>query len=149
MDWLSNHKAEIICHEKVVKIAIPDDKVLRVIGERPKEKMRHLVSDKAKEQKREELVVVRYFPEIRRMVVAMETKTIQSVVLKVGVLIDEAIRNGSIKKNPEKRGNRGKHSKDRNVRDDNKRLKNDQEKDKIGSKSDKNGKRGEAKKCQK
>ncbi|GJW12556.1 putative reverse transcriptase domain-containing protein [Tanacetum coccineum] len=33
MDWLSNYKAEIICHEKVVRIPLPDDKVLRVIGE--------------------------------------------------------------------------------------------------------------------
>ncbi|GKE66202.1 reverse transcriptase domain-containing protein [Tanacetum coccineum] len=32
----------------------------------------------------------------------------------------EALRNGSIKKNPEKRGNGGEPSKDRNVRDDNK-----------------------------
>ncbi|GKD26737.1 putative reverse transcriptase domain-containing protein [Tanacetum coccineum] len=64
MDWLSNHKAEIICHEKVVRILLPDGKVLRVIGERSKEKMRHLVSAKAKEQKREELFVVRDFPKV-------------------------------------------------------------------------------------
>ncbi|GJW39979.1 putative reverse transcriptase domain-containing protein [Tanacetum coccineum] len=64
MYWLSNHKAEIICHKKVVKIPLPDDKVLRVIDERPDEKVRHLVSAKAKEQKREELVVVRDFPEV-------------------------------------------------------------------------------------
>ncbi|GJV35058.1 putative reverse transcriptase domain-containing protein [Tanacetum coccineum] len=64
MDWLSNHKAEIICHVKVVRIPLPDDKVLRVIGERPEKKMRHLVSAKAKEQKREKLIVVRYFPEV-------------------------------------------------------------------------------------
>ncbi|GJX06970.1 putative reverse transcriptase domain-containing protein [Tanacetum coccineum] len=61
MDWLSNHKAEIICHEKVVRIPLPDSKVLRVIGERTEEKMRHLVSAKAKELKQEELVVVRDF----------------------------------------------------------------------------------------
>ncbi|GJR15303.1 putative reverse transcriptase domain-containing protein [Tanacetum coccineum] len=61
MDWLSNHKAEIICHEKVVRIPLSDGKVLRVIGERPDEKLRHLVSAKAKEQKQEELVVVRDF----------------------------------------------------------------------------------------
>ncbi|GKA39970.1 putative reverse transcriptase domain-containing protein [Tanacetum coccineum] len=61
MDWLSKHKAEIICYEKVVRIPLPDGKVLRVLGERPKEKMRHLVSAKAKEQKQEELVVVRDF----------------------------------------------------------------------------------------
>ncbi|GJW54275.1 putative reverse transcriptase domain-containing protein [Tanacetum coccineum] len=64
MDWLSNHKAEIICHKKVVRIPLQDGKVLRVIGERLEEKMRHLVSAKAKEQKREELVVVRDFPEV-------------------------------------------------------------------------------------
>ncbi|GJU02048.1 putative reverse transcriptase domain-containing protein [Tanacetum coccineum] len=63
MDWLSNHKAKIIYHEKVVRIPLPDGKVLRVIGERPKEKMRHLMSAKAKEQKQEEIVVVRDFPD--------------------------------------------------------------------------------------
>ncbi|GJW62398.1 putative reverse transcriptase domain-containing protein [Tanacetum coccineum] len=38
MDWLSNYKAEIICHEKVVRIPLPYGKVLRVVGERPEEK---------------------------------------------------------------------------------------------------------------
>ncbi|GJU46475.1 putative reverse transcriptase domain-containing protein [Tanacetum coccineum] len=64
MDWLSNHKAEIICHEKVVRIPLPDGKVLRVIGERPEEKMRHLRSAKTKEQKQEEIVVARDYPEV-------------------------------------------------------------------------------------
>ncbi|GJT72899.1 putative reverse transcriptase domain-containing protein [Tanacetum coccineum] len=61
MDWLSNHKAKIICHEKVVRIPLIDGKVLRVLGERPEEKARHLMSAKAKEQKQEEMVVVRDF----------------------------------------------------------------------------------------
>nr|GEX05474.1 reverse transcriptase domain-containing protein [Tanacetum cinerariifolium] len=64
MDWLSNHKAEIICDEKVVRIPLPDGKVLRVIRERPKEKMSHLRSAKTKEQKQEEIVVVRDNPEV-------------------------------------------------------------------------------------
>ncbi|GJV34560.1 putative reverse transcriptase domain-containing protein [Tanacetum coccineum] len=64
MDCLSNHKAEIICHEMVVRIPLLDEKVLKVIGGRPEEKMGHLVSAKAKEQKREELVVVRDFLEV-------------------------------------------------------------------------------------
>ncbi|GJU29963.1 putative reverse transcriptase domain-containing protein [Tanacetum coccineum] len=63
MDWLSNHKAEIICHEKVVRIPLPDGKVLRVIGERPEEKMRNVMTAKANEQKQEEIVVVRDFIE--------------------------------------------------------------------------------------
>ncbi|GJR43363.1 putative reverse transcriptase domain-containing protein [Tanacetum coccineum] len=58
--------------------------------------------------------------QIRGMVAATEPKTIQKAVQIAGSLTDEALRNGSIKKNPEKRGNRGEPSKDRNVRDDNK-----------------------------
>nr|GEV17800.1 reverse transcriptase domain-containing protein [Tanacetum cinerariifolium] len=64
MDWLSNHKAEIICHEKVVKIPLLDGKVLKVLGEKQKEKMRQLKSAKAKEKEQEEIVVVRDFLEI-------------------------------------------------------------------------------------
>ncbi|GJY26049.1 hypothetical protein Tco_0400775 [Tanacetum coccineum] len=62
MDWLLKHKAEIVYHEKVVRIPLQKGEVLKVIGERPKEKIRHLMSAKAKEQKQEEIVVVRNFP---------------------------------------------------------------------------------------
>ncbi|GKA19748.1 putative reverse transcriptase domain-containing protein [Tanacetum coccineum] len=64
MDWLSDHKAEIICHEKVVRIPLLDGKVLRVLGEKPEEKVRQLMSAKTKEQKQEEIVVVRDFLEV-------------------------------------------------------------------------------------
>ncbi|GJV43402.1 putative reverse transcriptase domain-containing protein [Tanacetum coccineum] len=60
MDWLSNYKAEIVFHEKVVRIPLPDSKVLRVLGERPDEKARFLMGIK----KQEEIVVVREFPEV-------------------------------------------------------------------------------------
>ncbi|GJY19302.1 hypothetical protein Tco_0390793 [Tanacetum coccineum] len=56
--------AEIICHEKVMRIPLLDGQVLRVSGEKPKEKMRQLISAKAKEKKHEEIVVVRDFPEV-------------------------------------------------------------------------------------
>ncbi|GKE34119.1 putative reverse transcriptase domain-containing protein [Tanacetum coccineum] len=56
MDWLSNYKAKIICHK--------NGKVLRVLGERPEEKARLLMSAKANERKQEEIVVVRDFPEV-------------------------------------------------------------------------------------
>ncbi|GKB29598.1 putative reverse transcriptase domain-containing protein [Tanacetum coccineum] len=64
MDWLSNHKDGIICNEEVVKLPLLDSKVLRVLGERPKEKARVLMSAKASDKKQEEIVVVRDFPEI-------------------------------------------------------------------------------------
>nr|GEU47866.1 nucleotide-binding alpha-beta plait domain-containing protein [Tanacetum cinerariifolium] len=64
MDWLSNHKAEIIYHEKVVRIPLSNGKVLKVLGERPKEKVGLLVSAKASDKKQEEIVVVRDFPNV-------------------------------------------------------------------------------------
>ncbi|GKE96462.1 putative reverse transcriptase domain-containing protein, partial [Tanacetum coccineum] len=64
MDWLFDHKAEIICHEKVVRIPLLDGKVLRVLGEKPKEKRRQLMSVKAKEKKQEEIVVATNFLEV-------------------------------------------------------------------------------------
>ncbi|GJV22459.1 putative reverse transcriptase domain-containing protein [Tanacetum coccineum] len=64
MDWLSNHKAKIIYHEKVVRIPLLDGKVLRVLGERLKEKARLLKSAKASNKKQEEIVVVRDFLEV-------------------------------------------------------------------------------------
>nr|GEV34599.1 hypothetical protein [Tanacetum cinerariifolium] len=56
-------------------------------------------------------------------VVAMDPETIQRVVQKARTLTDEAIRNGSVKKNPMKKGNGGEPSRDRNVRDEHKRTK--------------------------
>nr|GEY62449.1 reverse transcriptase domain-containing protein [Tanacetum cinerariifolium] len=61
MDWLSNHKAEIICREKVMRIPLLDGKVLKVLGKKPKEKMRQLKSAKAKEKEHEEIVVLSDF----------------------------------------------------------------------------------------
>nr|GEY57946.1 transposon Ty3-G Gag-Pol polyprotein [Tanacetum cinerariifolium] len=63
MDWLSNQKAKIICHEKVVRIPLLDGKVLRVLEEIQKDKARLLMRDKASDKKQEEIVVVRDFPE--------------------------------------------------------------------------------------
>ncbi|GJX45589.1 hypothetical protein Tco_0262265 [Tanacetum coccineum] len=49
---------------------------------------------------------------------ATKPKTIQKAVQLAGTLTDEALRNGSIKKNLEKRGNMGEPSKDGNGRED-------------------------------
>ncbi|GKG33133.1 hypothetical protein Tco_0430643 [Tanacetum coccineum] len=64
MDWLSDYKAETVCHEKAVRIPLPDGKVLRVLGERPEDKARLLMSAKAGVKKQEEIIVVRDFPEV-------------------------------------------------------------------------------------
>ncbi|GJU35054.1 putative reverse transcriptase domain-containing protein [Tanacetum coccineum] len=59
--------------------------------------------------------------QICEIVAAMKPKTIQKAVQISGALTDEAVRNGSIKK-VDKRGNVGEPSKDKNSRDDNKRI---------------------------
>ncbi|GJX71598.1 putative reverse transcriptase domain-containing protein [Tanacetum coccineum] len=64
MDWLSEHKADIICHERVVRIRLQGGKVLRVLGGKPEKKVRYSMSAKAKEHKQEEIIVVRDFPEV-------------------------------------------------------------------------------------
>ncbi|GKC87344.1 putative reverse transcriptase domain-containing protein [Tanacetum coccineum] len=74
------------------------------------------------EGKRIERYVYGLAPQIRGMVAVTEPKTIQKAVQIAGTLTDEAFRNGFIKKNPEKSRNEGEPSKDRNVRDDNKRT---------------------------
>ncbi|GJX59305.1 putative reverse transcriptase domain-containing protein [Tanacetum coccineum] len=63
MDWLSRHKGEIVFHKKVVRIPLLNGEMLRVLGERPEEKVRHLMSVKAEGQKLKDIVVVRNFPE--------------------------------------------------------------------------------------
>ena len=64
MDWLSKHKAAIICHEKVVRIPLKNGDVLRVLGERPDEKARQLRSAKIEEAKLGEITIVKDFPEV-------------------------------------------------------------------------------------
>ncbi|GJS56676.1 putative reverse transcriptase domain-containing protein [Tanacetum coccineum] len=61
MDWLSRHKAEIVCHEKVFIIPLPHGEMIRVLGEWPEEKVRHLKSVKAKEQRLKDIVIIRNF----------------------------------------------------------------------------------------
>ncbi|GKD82252.1 putative reverse transcriptase domain-containing protein, partial [Tanacetum coccineum] len=78
----------------------------------------HLVTP---ENKRIERYIYGLALQIRATVATTEPTTIHSVVLKVGMLTDEAIRNGSLKKNTEKRGNVGELSRNENVRDENKR----------------------------
>ncbi|GJX35542.1 putative nucleotidyltransferase, ribonuclease H [Tanacetum coccineum] len=79
MDWLSNHKAKIICHEKVVRIPLSDGKVLRVSRSMDRRECEGLLIEmirlairKQEEsvvggdftKKQEEIVGVRDFPEV-------------------------------------------------------------------------------------
>nr|GEU51720.1 putative reverse transcriptase domain-containing protein [Tanacetum cinerariifolium] len=64
MDWLSKHKAEIVCHEKVVKIPLANGKMLRVQGERTEESPKSLKSTKSDEPKLSDISIVRDIPKV-------------------------------------------------------------------------------------
>nr|GEU42826.1 putative reverse transcriptase domain-containing protein [Tanacetum cinerariifolium] len=68
------------------------------------------------ENKRIEMYIYGLALHIRAKVAATGPTTIQSVVLKSGMLTDEAIRNGSLRKNTKNRGNGRELSRDDNKR---------------------------------
>ncbi|GKA39323.1 putative reverse transcriptase domain-containing protein [Tanacetum coccineum] len=41
MDWLSYHRAVIVCYEKIVRIPLPNGEILEIQGERPKRIRNH------------------------------------------------------------------------------------------------------------
>ncbi|GJW88608.1 putative nucleotidyltransferase, ribonuclease H, partial [Tanacetum coccineum] len=64
MDWLSQHKAVIICHEKVVEIPVEDGRIIRVRGERAVGIAKALKSAKEDEPKLNDISVVREFKDV-------------------------------------------------------------------------------------
>ncbi|GJZ72405.1 putative reverse transcriptase domain-containing protein [Tanacetum coccineum] len=64
MDWLSQHKDVIVCHEKVVEIPVEDGKILRVHGERAVGITKALKSAKEDEPKLSDISVVREFVDV-------------------------------------------------------------------------------------
>ncbi|GKC81758.1 putative reverse transcriptase domain-containing protein, partial [Tanacetum coccineum] len=64
MDWLSQHKAVIVCHEKVVEIPVEDGRTLRVYGERTVGIAKALKIAKEDEQKLGDMSIVRNFEDV-------------------------------------------------------------------------------------
>ncbi|GJZ44940.1 putative reverse transcriptase domain-containing protein [Tanacetum coccineum] len=64
MDWLSNQKAVIVCHEKIVRIPVKEGKVLCVQGERNFGKTKTLMSTKANEPTLSDIPIVRDFEDV-------------------------------------------------------------------------------------
>ncbi|GJS39944.1 putative reverse transcriptase domain-containing protein [Tanacetum coccineum] len=64
MDWLSQHKAMIVCHEKVVEIPMEDGRVLKVHGERAVGITKSLKSVKEDEPRLSNISVVREFEDV-------------------------------------------------------------------------------------
>ncbi|GJT16881.1 putative reverse transcriptase domain-containing protein [Tanacetum coccineum] len=64
MDWLSNHRVEIICYEKIIHIPLPNGETLKVHAKRPEKDQKHLLCMKADEKKLEDIPIVRNFSEV-------------------------------------------------------------------------------------
>ncbi|GJU46171.1 putative reverse transcriptase domain-containing protein [Tanacetum coccineum] len=64
MDWLSNQKAVIVCHEKIVRIPVEGGKVLCVQGERNVGKTKTLMSTKANEPMLSDIPIIRDFEDV-------------------------------------------------------------------------------------
>ncbi|GKD09176.1 putative reverse transcriptase domain-containing protein [Tanacetum coccineum] len=64
MDWLSRHKAEIVFHEKVVRIPLENDKVLLVKGEQTEESPKLMKGTKLDKPKLGDISIVPDFPKV-------------------------------------------------------------------------------------
>ncbi|GJW07694.1 putative reverse transcriptase domain-containing protein [Tanacetum coccineum] len=64
MDWLSQNKAMIVCHEKVVEIPLEGSGILRVQGERTLGAAKALMNAKVDEPKLSDISVVRDFIDV-------------------------------------------------------------------------------------
>ncbi|GJU90578.1 putative reverse transcriptase domain-containing protein, partial [Tanacetum coccineum] len=64
IDWLSEHKAEIVCHEKVVRIPLENGKILHVQGERTSRIAKALSNVKVDKPKLSDISLVRDFVEV-------------------------------------------------------------------------------------
>ncbi|GJS59690.1 putative reverse transcriptase domain-containing protein [Tanacetum coccineum] len=64
MDWLSQHKAVIVCHDKVGEIPVEDGRILRVPGEWAAGITKALKSAKEDEPKLSDISVVREFEDV-------------------------------------------------------------------------------------
>ncbi|GKC90027.1 hypothetical protein Tco_1150676 [Tanacetum coccineum] len=56
MDWLSKRKFVIVCHEKVVRIPLEGDEILRVHGKRTQGVVKNLMNTKRQVEFRIDLV---------------------------------------------------------------------------------------------
>ncbi|GJT26026.1 hypothetical protein Tco_0895963 [Tanacetum coccineum] len=64
MDWLSKRKFVIVCHEKVVRIPLEGDEILRVHGERTQGVVKALMNAKVDELKLSDISVVQDFVDV-------------------------------------------------------------------------------------
>ncbi|GJU48409.1 putative reverse transcriptase domain-containing protein [Tanacetum coccineum] len=83
IDWLSKRKFVIVCHEKVVRIPLEGDEILRVHGERTQGVVKTLMNTKVDEPKLSDISVVRDFIDVFLEDLSMTTTTTSYHQLRV------------------------------------------------------------------
>ncbi|GJV33934.1 hypothetical protein Tco_1394334 [Tanacetum coccineum] len=73
MDWLSKRKFVIVCHEKVLRIPLEGDEILRVHGERTQGVVKTLMNTKVDEPKLSDISIVRDFIDVFSEYLSMTT----------------------------------------------------------------------------
>lgn len=58
MDWLAKNGAEIICHEKYIRIPLLDNQVLNIYGEKPSKGLKLITVTKAQKYLRKNYVAI-------------------------------------------------------------------------------------------
>ncbi|GJR09989.1 hypothetical protein Tco_0792641 [Tanacetum coccineum] len=81
MDWLSKRKFVMVCHEKVVRIPLEGDEILRVHGERTQGVVKTLMNTKSKKEHEVHLKLV---------LESLRKEKLYAKVLLVGSVMDEA-----------------------------------------------------------
>ncbi|GJS98917.1 putative reverse transcriptase domain-containing protein [Tanacetum coccineum] len=75
MNWLSKRKFVIVCHEKVVRIPLEGDEILRVHGERTQGVVKTLMNTKVDEPKLSDISVIQDFIDVFLEDLSMATTT--------------------------------------------------------------------------
>nr|GEU29032.1 hypothetical protein [Tanacetum cinerariifolium] len=64
MDWLSYHRAVIVCYEKIVCIPLSNGEILEIQGERPEKDPKSISCIKAHKKRLDEFCTIRDFPKV-------------------------------------------------------------------------------------
>nr|GEY68409.1 putative reverse transcriptase domain-containing protein [Tanacetum cinerariifolium] len=64
VDWLLNHRAVIVCYEKIVRILLSNGAIVKVQGKRPEKDLRSLSCIKSDEKVLKDIPIVRDFPKV-------------------------------------------------------------------------------------
>ncbi|GJZ52059.1 putative reverse transcriptase domain-containing protein [Tanacetum coccineum] len=91
MDRLSKRKFGIVCHEKVVRIPLEGDEILRVHGERTQGVVKTLMNTKVGESKLSDISVVRDFIDVFLEDLSMTTTTTSGVPHRFGSWSDTRV----------------------------------------------------------